>query len=491
MMDVTKPDGRRQEPGEGPETKSGEGLRTELSLVDAAAFSVGLIGPVGAIGLLGTGAALIIGRAVTLSFVFAVVGVALVAYCFVKLSQHISHTGSVYALVGVTLGPRAGFVAGWALMGAYTAIGCGSTIEMGLFGGKFLNDTGLLSTQQWWWIALIGLLGVSALAFTEIRIITRALLTSEVTGAILVTILSVVILATVIFSHGPGGQTFTINFLALPQGSGVGTIARAAVYGFLAFAGFEGAAALGEETSSPKTQIPRAIKTAVVVVGAFYLLTAASQSLGYGATAAGAKAYANGLPFTDLGSGYIGKWYGDLLDLMATISLFAISLGVAAGAARIMYAQARDATGKRTGLAGLTKHGAPGAALVVVLCIFAGALIGQQLAGSTVINATFYPLQIGTVLILVAYLMATVGAIYFLFFKGEPKAPKWQVVIPALGGAFVCYTIYRNVFVGQEGTYARLPYIEIAYLILGLVVVSVAPGLVGRVRAGLAAGKMP
>ncbi len=472
-------------------TEAGEGLHTELSLVDAAAFSVGLIGPVGAIGLLGTGAALIIGRAVTLSFVFAVVGVALVAYCFVKLSQHISHTGSVYALVGVTLGPRAGFVAGWALMGAYTAIGCGSTIEMGLFGGQFLRDTGILSTQQWWWIALIGLLGVSALAFTEIRIITRALLTSEVVGAILVTILSIVILVKVIFSHGPGGQTFTINFLSLPAGSGTGTIAKAAVYGFLAFAGFEGAAALGEETSSPKTQIPRAIKTAVVVVGAFYLLTAAAQSLGYGATAAGAKAYANGLPFSDLGGGYIGKWYGDILDLMATISLFAISLGVASGAARIMFAQARDATGKRTGLAGLSKHGAPGAALIVVLIIFTAALIGQQLAGSTVVNATFYALQIGTVLILVAYVMATVGAIYFLFFRGQAKAPMWQLVIPILGGAFVCYTIYRNVFVGQVGTYARLPYIEVIYLIVGLLVVSVAPGLAGRVRAGLAAGAVP
>jgi amino acid transporter len=472
-------------------TKAGEGLHSELSLVDAAAFSVGLIGPVGAIGLLGTGAALIIGRAVTLSFVFAVVGVALVAYCFVKLSQHISHTGSVYALVGVTLGPRAGFVAGWALMGAYTAIGCGSTIEMGLFGGQFLHDTGILSTHQWWWIALIGLLGVGALAYTEIRIITRALLTSEVIGAILVTILSVVILAKVIFSHGPGGQTFSINFLSLPKGSGVGTIAKAAVYGFLAFAGFEGAAALGEETSSPKTQIPRAIKTAVVVVGAFYLLTAAAQSLGYGATAAGAKAYAAGLPFSDLGSGYIGKWYSDILNLMATISLFAISLGVASGAARIMYAQARDATGKRTGLAGLTKNGAPGAALLVVLVIFAGALVGQQLGGSTVINATFYALQIGTVLILVAYVMATVGAIYFLFFRGEAKAPLWQIAIPVLGGAFVCYTIYRNVFVGQVGTYARLPYIEGIFLVVGLVIVCVVPGLARRVRGGLAAGSVP
>jgi amino acid transporter len=479
------------EPGGGVQTERGGGMRTELSLVDAAAFSVGLIGPVGAIGLLGTGAALIIGRAVTLSFVFAVIGVALVAYCFIKLSQHISHTGSVYALVGVTLGPRAGFVAGWALMGAYTAIGCGSTIEMGLFGGQFLRDTGILSTQQWWWIALIGLLGVSALAFTEIRIITRALLTSEVIGAILVTILSIVILVTVIVSHGPGGQKFTIDFLSLPEGSGTGTIAKAAVYGFLAFAGFEGAAALGEETSSPKTEIPRAIRTAVVVVGSFYLLTAAAQSLGYGANAAGAKAYADGLPFSDLGGGYIGKWYGDLLDLMAIISLFAISLGVASGAARIMYAQARDATGKRTGLAGLTKRGAPGAALVVVLCIFAGALVGQQLGGSPVINATFYPLQIGTVLILVAYVMATIGAIYFLFFKGKAKAPMWQLAIPVLGGAFVCYTIYRNVFVGQVGTYGRLPYVEAAYLIVGLVVVSVAPGLAGRVRAGLAAGAVP
>ena len=476
-----------------PETDRGprQDLRAELSLVDAAAFSVGLIGPVGAIGLLGTGAALIIGRAVTLSFVFAVVGVALVAYGFIKLSQHISHTGSVYALVGITLGPRAGFFAGWALMGAYTAIGCGSTIEMGLFGGQFLRETGILHTQQWWWIALIGLLGVAALAYSEIRVITRALLTSEVVGAILVTILSIVILATVIFGHGPHGQTFTINFLSLPSGSGVGTIAKAAVYGFLAFAGFEGAAALGEETTSPKTQIPRAIKTAVIVVGAFYLLTAASQSLGYGANAAGAAAYADGLPFTDLGNGYVGVWYGDILDVMATISLFAISLGVASGAARIMYAQARDATGKRSGLAGLSKRGAPGAALGVVLLIFLGALIGQQLAGSTVVNATFYALQIGTVLILTAYVMATIGAIYYLFFKSETKVPRWQIAVPILGGAFVCYTIYRNVFVGQEGTYAHLPYIEGGYLLLGLLVVSLAPGLASRVRAGLAAGITP
>jgi len=469
----------------------GQAMHQELKVVDAAAFSVGLIGPVGAIALLGTGAAAIIGRGVTLSFVFAVVGVALVAYCFIKLSQHIAHTGSVYALVGVTLGPRAGFFAGWALMGGYIAIGCGSTIEIGLFANQFLQGTGILTTHQWWWIALIGFLGFSSLAFTEIRVITRSLLASEVVGAVLVTILSVVILVKVIFSHGPSGQTLNGNFLALPKGGGVGTIAKAAVYGFLAFAGFEGAAALGEETSSPRTEIPRAIKVAVVVVGSFYLLTAATQSLGYGTNAAGVAAYAGGLPFTDLGGGYIGSWYADILNLMATVSLFAISLGTASGAARIMFAQARDATGSRSGLARLSKHGAPSAAMVVVLAVIVIDLIVQQLAGTTVTNATFYALQIGTVVLLVAYVLVTVGAVRFLFFHGERKAPLWQILIPVLGGAFVLYTIYRNVFVGQVGTFAHLPYIELVWLVVGLAVVCLAPGLAGRVRTGLAAGSAP
>jgi amino acid transporter len=428
---------------------------------------------------------------VTLSFVFSIVGVALVAYCFIKLSQHIAHTGSVYALVGVTLGPRAGFFAGWALMGGYIAIGCGSTIEIGLFAQQFLNNTFSLHITQWWWLSLIGWALVAAIIFSEIRVITRALLTSELIGATLVTVLSIVILAKVIFGHGPGGQTFTINFLVPGHGIGVSTIAKGAVYGFLAFAGFEGAAALGEETSEPRREIPRAIKTAVVVVGAFYLLTIATQSLGYGATAKGATAFADGLPFTDLGGGYIGEWYGDILNLMATISLFAISLGTASGAARILYAQARDATGSRTGLAGLSRHGQPAGALVVVLVIIGINLICEQLVGESVINATFSALQVGTVVLLVAYVMAVVGAIWFLFFNGPLKAPVWQIVIPVIGGAFVVWTIYRNVFINQTGALHNTPYIEGVWLLIGLLVVCLVPGLAGRVRAGLAAGNAP
>jgi amino acid transporter len=461
-------------------------MHTELKLVDAAAFSVGLIGPVGAIALLGTGAAGIIGHGVTLSFVFSVIGVVLVAYAFVKLARHISHTGSVYALVGVTLGPRAGFVAGWALLGAYTAIGTGSTIEIGYFFGQFLGDVGILHTGEWFWIALAGLAGVCALAFNEIRVVTRALLASEVLGAVLVTILSLVVLATVIFGHGPQGQTWNWHFLQIPDGLGWSDVAKGAEYGFLAFAGFEGAAALGEETSQPKVEIPRAIKVAVAVVGTFYILTIVSQSLGYGTDAKGVEAFVGGSPFNDLGRGYIGKIYADILVLMATISLLAISLGTASGAARILYALTRDATGVRgSGLTKLSRHGQPVNALFVILGVIGLGLVGQRLAGTDVLDATFYALTLGTISLLFAYVMATLGAIRFLFLSGKPKVPMWQLGIPIVGGAFVIYTIYENV-ARQEGAYRHFGYLVLAWLLIAAAIVAFAPGLAGRVRAGLA-----
>ena len=283
-------------------------------------------------------------------------------------------------------------------------------------------------------------------------------------GAILVTILSVVILATVIFSHGPKGQTFTLNFLALPSGSGIGTIAKAAVYGFLAFAGFEGAAALGEETSDPKTQIPRAIKTAVVVVGAFYLLTAAAQSLGYGATPTGAKALRRRPALLAISAtATSAKWYADMLDLMATISLFAISLGVASGAARIMYAQARDGAGKATGSPACRATASPSAALVIVLVIFALALVGQQLAGIAGDQRDLLPAADRNGADPRRLRDGHGRRDPLPVLQGRAKAPVWQIVIPLLGGAFVVYTIIRNTVVNQAGD-LRAPAVDRAGL---------------------------
>jgi amino acid transporter len=466
------------------EAPAAPGLRRELKLLDAAAFSAGLIGPVGAAALLGVGAAGILGRAADWAFIFALVGVSLVAYSFVRLSRHISHTGSVYALVGVTLGPRAGFLAGWALLGAYVAIGAGSGIEIGLFVSQFLSGVGILHTTEWIVIAIIGLGFVGALAFAQVHVITRSLLITELVGVVLVTLLSVVIIVRLAIGHPPHGQSLTLSFLSLPHGTDIGTIASASVFGFLAFAGFEGAAALGEETRNPRVEIPRAVKIAIVAVGAFYLLTIAGQSLGYGTGKSGVAAFQNAeSPYGALAKEYVGAILADALNLAASLSLFAILLGTTAAAARILYALARDAGGL-PGITRLSSRGAPIGALGVVMAVILGVMIGQRAAGSAVLDATFYALTVGTLSLLVAYLLATFGAIRFLFFGSQARAARWQILVPLLGAGFVGYTIYKNV-VGVSFPYDRFPYIVGVYLLVGLAIVALAPGLAGRVSAGL------
>lgn len=476
-----------QAPSGPPVTTAAGGLKRELRTTDAAAFSVGLIGPVGGMALLGAGAALRIGGAATLAFVFAIVGVGLVAYGFVKLSQHISHTGSVYATVGITLGPRAGFTAGWALLGAYLGIAVGSSIEFGLFAGNFLRGVGITDSQSWIWWTLIAIAVVTALSFTEIKIITRSLLVSELVGAVLVAILSVVILGRVIGHHAPTGFARQTHFLSLPSGTGLGTIGGAAVFGFLAFAGFEGAAALGEETENPKRDIPKALKIAIAIVSVFFLLVIIAQSVGYGTTPAEVKTFAGSTsPYGDLGTAYVGSWYADLLNLVAAISLFAILLGTVAASARILYALARDAgaAGQKVGLTRLTRGGAPLTALVVALAVVLVTDIVERSEGTDVLNATFYALTIGTISLLVAYALATLGALRFLFTRTR-KAPAWQVVIPVLAFLFVIYTIYKNV-VGQVFPYDRFPWVVAGWLVVGIGLVVLTPGLATRVRRNLA-----
>jgi len=464
-------------------TAAPSGLRRELKMTDAAAFSVGLIGPVGGMALLGVGAAGLLGGGATWAFVFSILGVSLVAYGFVQLSRHIAHTGSVYALVGRTIGPRAGFVAGCALFAAYAMISTGAIIEIPLFFNKVLSGIHLIGgATEWIWTVLVALALVVVLSLSKIRVITRVLLVCELVGAVLVTVLSVVILVRAGIGQAPAGQKLTWSFLHLPAHSGVGTIAGAAVFGFLAFAGFEGSVTLGEETVNPKREIPRALQISIVLSGLFFLLTIIAQSVGYGSSAAGVGMFAAAHdPYGDLGGAYIGTAMGVLLDFIASISLFAIVLGTINAAGRVGYALIRDA-GVRGPAARLSRRGAPIGTIVVACVLVLCFTVGQRLAGTSDITAAFYWLTIGTIALLVAYAMATVGALRFLFLNGPPKAPRWQAVIPVLALAFVVYTVYKNI-VGVAGPYRVFPYIILGVLAVGTVVVSAVPGLVDRIRA--------
>ena len=112
--------------------------RRTLPLWVAVALSVATVGPTLAMAGNGQGLAGMVGKAVPLVFVIGLVGVSLVGYSFVRLTRYLNHAGSAYALVGATVGPRAGFFSGFAMLGAYVGFSIGTLALTGAFANSLL-----------------------------------------------------------------------------------------------------------------------------------------------------------------------------------------------------------------------------------------------------------------------------------------------------------------------------------------------------------------
>jgi amino acid transporter len=464
------------------------GLRRELRFWEAIALSIGIMAPTAAMALNGTIPAGLVGAAVPLVFVLATIGVLFVMWGFVRLSRSFSHAGSVYAFTGVTLGPRAGFVAGWALLGTYLAFTIGSTAEVGLFLGQVLQSIGW-GSPDWLVIALPAAAVVAAFAYGDVRFATRTLLVLELVSVTLISVLVVVILARVGGGHAPHGQTLTFDVFRQGPVS-LSTLGFATVFAFLSFAGFEGAAVLGEETAQPGRTIPRAIVRAVVIAGLFYVVCIFAQTVGFGTDAAGTKAFASSTaPLGDLGRSYVSSSYADLLNLGAAISGFASALGTATGASRILFAMGRD--GFVTTRLGRTsqRFGSPANALAVVMAIVIVALVALRLNGTAGVNAFFYPGTMGVLALIVAYAMTNLGA--GLWLVVDRRLPAWEGVFPVGALLFLGYVLYKQLVPAPSYPFNWFPYLTAGWLLIAVVTVVAAPGLARRIGEHLTAEATP
>jgi amino acid transporter len=460
-------------------------LRRELRFWEAIAISVGIMAPTAAMSLNGVAPAGLVGRAVPLAFLFAAIAIALISYSFVRLTRFFNHAGSAYALVGVTLGPRAGFFAGWALLATYGCFIAANIAEIGLFGTSFLDGIGLWNDPEWIVISLFAAVLVWLLAYGDVRMATRALLSFEGISVALIVILVVVIFAKVIGGSAPNGQGFTLEPFVPASGTTVGAVAFASVFGLLSFGGFEGAAALGEETNDPRRNIPLAIAVAVGFCGVFYTIVMLAQSLGFGIDAAGTKAFStSSAPLGDLSTEYVGSGMADAINFGATLSAFASCLGCAAGASRILFALGRDGfVTRRLGEAS-PRTGSPAIALAVVMTLGLIATIVQRAAGTNAVNAFFYPGTIGVLSMLVAYFVVQFGAAKFLHLEG--REPRWRAVILVLATAAIVYTFYKQVWPRPASPYDIFPFLIVGWSVIGIGITLLFPALTRRIGAGLA-----
>ncbi len=457
------------------------GLRRELSVWEAIGLSLALMAPSMAANINPQATAGTVGRAVPLAFLLATLGVLLIAYTFVRLCQRFHHAGSVYGFVGATLGARTGVVAGWSLLGTYVFYGVVTSTAAGIFGAAALSSLGLWTNQPVWAgfvVAAVALLLVLLLAVVRVRGGTRVLLTIEGLTVALILVVTVVVLVRLATGTAPDGHRIDLSVFTPAPGTDASALFLGIVFGFLSFAGFEAAATLGEETRDPQRTIPRAILGVAIFGGVYFVVVTAVEVMGFGADDAGVTAFTRSSSLMgDLGTSYVAAWVGDVITIGAAVSAFGCALACAVGAARLLFALGRDGMLPRLLGTVAPNRGTPVPATAVVVlamyAIIAGAWFALGGDPPTLFVASG---TIGTLILLVAYALATVGAAKLLFFSGYREVRVVEVVIPVLALGLIAYTLFRNVTPYPEGVAGLYPALSAAWIVLGVLVVLLRPG---------------
>lgn len=305
--------------------------RACLSYSEVLAQSVSVIAPstipAAVLGLIYAKA----GNASWLSFVFGILGIALVSLNINQFARRSASPGSLYSYVVQGMGPTAGVLGGWALLFGYTLTGMSTLCGFALIANVLLHQ--LLGVH----LSVVGLfaaavLGTFYIAFRDIRLSARTMLIFEGLSLLLVLILGAKIWAT-------AGFAIDRTQLTLQGATPSGALGGVVLVVF-AFSGFESATALGDEAKDPLRTIPRSVIQSVVLSGLFFIVMtylvvagfAGRTSLSLGSSEAPLNALA-----TAIGWGGLGV----AINVGILLSFFSCTLASINSSARILFSMGR------------------------------------------------------------------------------------------------------------------------------------------------------
>ena len=333
--------------------------------------------------------------------------------------------------------------------------------------GAFVHDW-ILSTVNldvpWWLFSLAGMAIVVGLSLRSIKASVNLDLTLLLIEVVIFLILGIIAIATA----GPG-NTGSVFLIPATVG-GFNGVGLGVVFGLLSFIGFDAAATLGEETRNPKRSIPLAVVGALGAVGVFYVLSMYSLTAGYHVNdpAQLAKFVKDPNPFMTLGQN-LTPWLVQPLALAAIAGIFSCLLAIHNTTVRVMFAMGRDgilpASLGRVHSRWFSPHRAIIAqtGFTLIVGLGTGFWLGPGATG-----AYGFTGAIGTVAIVVVYILANIALIRF-FWRRADRNILTHIVIPVLGVLGLLYPLYAVSNPEQTYPYNLVSLIVLIWIIAGAV----------------------
>jgi amino acid transporter len=440
-------------------------LRSQLSLPEAIGLSLAVISPTVTAAFNITLVVQATGPAAPLAFAIGTVAMALIALSFMACTHRVAHAGSAYAYIAHTFGRRMGFVAGWTMLLTYFGFGTGFAALVGSFTSAALKQAfGVDSAALWLLIGGASLLLAWWFAYRDMRVAGRLMLWLE--GAAVVGILGLCI--SILRQVHPGAAQTLETFRPATGFGGWSGLGFGMVFCILSFAGFEGAATLGEETVHPRRNIPIALFATVIGSGVFFVFVGYCEVIGFGS--GGIKDLANSqAPLNDLALRFASPRVAIALDLAAAISCFSGVLGCLAAAGRILFALSR--VGLSPPLAGVhAVHGTPAAAVsAAAIVIVLSFVLWAPFVGAS--NFYSYTSTIAALALILVYIAVGTAEVVEASREGRALWPFACVMGPIL----LLWVLYRNLHPVPEFPNNLWPYVALAWMLAAWAIMRVRP----------------
>jgi amino acid transporter len=406
-----------------------------LPLVGVIGQSVSGMGVSGIVALLVPIVAVTAGSGGWLAWAICTVLIIGVATCISALARRMTTTGGLYGLAAASLGPFGAVTVGWIVLILIGGATMGTVIGFGIYFSQFVDLFGIGHNSVVLAVSYFLALGVSWwAAYSGVRRSAWVMLSVEVFSIAAILILLVAVLVT----HN--GSVIDTRQLHL-QGASAHGILQAAVFGVLAFGGFESATVFGREARNPRRAIPVAMMSSVVASGLLWIF--ASYVLYLGFQGSGIDLAKSQEPLHDLSTIAGITWFGDVIDFVISITLLSSMIAVLNGVSRLMLTASQEGIAPPSWSTLHPKYRTPSTALNVLAGF--GVLVLAVVVISDV--APFKAFSdfgdLDGLAYLSVYMLMCLGAVMFLRRRHELRA--WHVVVAVLTGGGLGYVFYSNV----------------------------------------------
>ena len=403
------------------------------------------------------------------AFVLALIVLLLFSIGYAQMSRHVVNAGAFYAYVTKAAGARAGVATAYVAVLGYNCFMVGATSTTGFFADFVLDD--LFGINLGWevWSA-VALLGILLLGRRGVDVSARILGVALVLEVTILLVMDV----SVLVQEGWDFGAFNPD-LVLGSGVGLGLL-----FVFTCFLGFEAAALFAEEAREPFTTIPRAIYTALVIMGAFYIVTSLSAVSAFGADEVQGvvndpETGGPGAMIFNVADEFLGSFLTDVLQLLLLVSLFAAYLAIHNMATRYLFALGRVRL-LPAALGRTSRRGAPFVASTVQVAFNTSIVAIFAIAGADpLLDITASMTGFGTLAIVFLQFAAAVSVVIFFRRRRDPRI--WSTAIaPALaaGGlatVFILAVANFNTLAGSESdVIGLLPWLVLIVIVIGVAV---------------------